>query len=163
LMDLAKQRSGLRRNHELDHRSRGLLLLRYREQRHAVGTRLVQEPRHRSHIVGAPRADHDVGLLNAKLKVAPRQKEGDRASGTARPRPHVFLASTPRASARCASLAATRWRTNPGESPTGSPASSVAGSPTTVVVWGCAARARPDTPGRESMRGVGVPATTLPF
>src|SRR5437773_7831634 len=78
---LAEQGRGLRRNHEPEHRARGILLLRGRQYSDARWTRLVQEARQWPDIISSRYANHDVGLLNADLEVAARQIVGDGTAG----------------------------------------------------------------------------------
>src|SRR5439155_23690227 len=77
----AEQRRGLRRNHEPDHRARGLRLLRVRQQTDTRWARLVQKAGQWPDIIRSRHADHDVGLLNADLEVAARQIVGNGTAG----------------------------------------------------------------------------------
>src|SRR5262245_22480123 len=82
-MGLAQKRRSPRRNHEGDHGTRGLGLLRARQQRHVGWARLVDVAGHGPDIIGPRHPHHDVGLLDAKLELAARQIIGDRAGSGA--------------------------------------------------------------------------------
>src|SRR2546429_4292187 len=63
-------------------RSRGLRLLGARQQRHVGLARLVELTRHRADIVGPRHAHHDVGLLDADLEFAARDRKSTRLNSS---------------------------------------------------------------------------------
>lgn len=72
-MGSAQERRGLRRNHEPDHRARGVRFLRGRQHADIPLAGLVQKAGQWPDIIASRHIDHDVGLLNADLEVAARQ------------------------------------------------------------------------------------------
>src|SRR5215510_5286250 len=79
-MGLAQKRRSRWRDHEGDHGTRSLGLLRARQQRDVGLARLVDLAWHGADIIGARHAHHDVGLLDAELELAACQIVSHRAA-----------------------------------------------------------------------------------